>query len=226
MIWDDIGFLLSKNKYNENSLIVEIFTKDHGKTSGIIFGGTSKKIKNYLQIGNKLHVNYNSKNENRIGYFKVEILKVNTPIFFSQKRSMYCINAALNLVKLLTVENQENRSIYELVHKLFSILEKEDWYINYIFWELDFLRLIGFDLDVKKYAKKESNGKDEFFITTNLKKIKVPNFLISKSEDNVNNQDIIDGLNLISEYLQTNLFLPNSINFPHQRKKFIDDFKS
>ena len=41
-----------------------------------------------------------------------------------------------------------------------------------------------------------------------------------------NNQDIIDGLNLISEYLQTNLFLPNSINFPHQRKKFIDDFKS
>ena len=79
---------------------------------------------------------------------------------------------------------------------------------------------------LKKYAKKETNGKDEFFITTNLKKIKVPNFLISKSGDNVNNQDIIDGLNLISEYLQTNLFLPNSINFPHQRKKFIDDFKS
>ena len=45
---------------------------------------------------------------------------------------MYCINAALNLVKLLTVENQENTSIYELVHKLFSILEKEDWYKNYI----------------------------------------------------------------------------------------------
>ena len=139
---------------------------------------------------------------------------------------MYCINAALNLVKLLTVENQENISIYELVHKLFSILKEENWYISYVFWELDFLRLIGFDLDVEKYAKKESNGKDEFFITTNLKKIKVPNFLISKNQYNVDNQDIIDGLNLISEYLQTNLFLPNNINFPHQRKKFIDDFKS
>ena len=44
-MWDDSGFLLSKNKYNENSLIVEIFTKDHGKTSGIIFGGTSKNKK-------------------------------------------------------------------------------------------------------------------------------------------------------------------------------------
>ena len=43
MIWDDTGFLLSKNRYNENSLIAEVYTKDHGKFSGIIFGGTSKK---------------------------------------------------------------------------------------------------------------------------------------------------------------------------------------
>ena len=42
MKWDDVGFLLSKNRYNENSLIAEIFTQNHGKISGIIFGGTSK----------------------------------------------------------------------------------------------------------------------------------------------------------------------------------------
>ena len=34
----------------------------------IIFGGTSKKIKNYLQLGNKLYVNLNSKSDNKIGY--------------------------------------------------------------------------------------------------------------------------------------------------------------
>ena len=73
MIWSDTGFLISKNKYNENSIISEIFTKNHGKTVGIIFGGTSKKVKNYLQIGNLLHINYNSKSDNRIGYFKLGI---------------------------------------------------------------------------------------------------------------------------------------------------------
>ena len=62
MNWSDQGFLVSKNKYSENSIITEFYTKDHGKMSGIIFGGSSKKIKNYLQIGNKLHLNYNSKN--------------------------------------------------------------------------------------------------------------------------------------------------------------------
>ena len=45
MNWSDEGFLISKNRYNENSLIAELFTKDKGKISGIIFGGTSKKIK-------------------------------------------------------------------------------------------------------------------------------------------------------------------------------------
>ena len=56
MQWDDVGYLVLKNRYNENSVIVEIYTKQHGKCSGIIFGATSKKIKNYLQIGNKLYV--------------------------------------------------------------------------------------------------------------------------------------------------------------------------
>ena len=46
MQWDDIGYLLSKNKYNENSIIAEFYTKNHGKFPGLIFGATSKKIKN------------------------------------------------------------------------------------------------------------------------------------------------------------------------------------
>ena len=89
MTWDDDGFLISKNKYNENSLIAEIFTKNHGKITGIIFGGTSKKIKNYLQIGNRLHVNYNSKNENKLGYFNIEILKAYSPFFLTILRNYY-----------------------------------------------------------------------------------------------------------------------------------------
>ena len=76
MIWSDLGYLLSKTKYGENSVITEFFTENHGKISGIIYGATSKKIKNYLLIGNKFHINYNSKNENKLGYLKTEIDKI------------------------------------------------------------------------------------------------------------------------------------------------------
>ena len=115
MMWDDTGFLLSKNKYNENSLISEIFTKNHGKVSGIIFGGTSKKIKNYLQIGNKIYVNYNSKSENKIGYFKIEIQKPFSPFYFDDHKKLSCISSAMNLIKTLTAEFQKNKNIYLLI---------------------------------------------------------------------------------------------------------------
>ena len=91
MSWSDTGYLISKTKYNENSSIVEFYTKAHGKSTGIIFGSTSKKIKNYLQIGNKLHINYNSKNDNRIGYFKIEILNAYSPLYFDHKQKLSCI---------------------------------------------------------------------------------------------------------------------------------------
>ena len=81
MNWDDTGFLLSKNRYNENSLIAEFFTENHGKCSGLIFGATSKKIKNYLQLGNKLNLNYNYKIDNRLGYFNTEIVTPEEVIF-------------------------------------------------------------------------------------------------------------------------------------------------
>ena len=60
MIWDDKGFLISKNKYNENSLIVEMFTEQHGKVSGIIFGGYIKKLKITFKL-EIIYFNYNSK---------------------------------------------------------------------------------------------------------------------------------------------------------------------
>ena len=115
MIWNDIGYLLSKNRYNENSLIAEIFTKNHGKVSGIIFGGTSKKIKNYLQIGNKIYINYNSKSENKIGYFKIEIEEAISPFYFDNSQKLSCISSAMNLIKLLTAESQKNIDIFILI---------------------------------------------------------------------------------------------------------------
>ena len=72
MNWQDKGYLININKYNENSSVAEFFTNNHGKTTGIIFGSSSKKIKNYLFNGNEFHINFSSKNENSSGNFKIE----------------------------------------------------------------------------------------------------------------------------------------------------------
>ena len=43
MYWSDEGYLLSKNNFDENSIIIEVFTLEHGKYSGIVYGGSSRK---------------------------------------------------------------------------------------------------------------------------------------------------------------------------------------
>ena len=186
MNWDDSAYLISKNRYSENSIIAEVYTENYGKISGLIFGGTSKKIKNYLQIGNKIYVNYNTKSPSRIGYFKIEILKALTPLYFDENYKLSCISSAMHLIKLLTAEAQSNKEIFILINKFFEILPSENWIEEYIFWELELLKLLGYDLELKNMVQKEIvDGKVNYFVQSSTEKKFIPNFLIDPSSEKV-----------------------------------------
>ena len=226
MIWDDKGYLLSKNKYSENSIISEVFTKDHGKVSGIIFGGTSKKIKNYLQIGNKIHVNFNSKNDNKLGYFKAEIQKALSPLYFDNQKKLSCITSAMNLIKILTAENQKNINIYELIKDYYLLLDKDNWIKRYIFWELELFRVLGYDLELKNLVDKEVVGdKLQYISKSNTNKKIIPNFLIEKNDEPVDLTNLKKGLFLIGDYLEKTILKPNNLSQPISRLNFINSLK-
>ena len=226
MIWDDSGFLLSKNKYNENSLISEIFTKNHGKVSGIIFGGTSRKIKNYLQVGNKIYVNFNSKSENKIGYFKIEIDKAFTPLYFDNHRKLLCITSAMDLIKILTAEFQKNENVYQLIENFYTLLESSNWIKKYVFWELELFKLLGFDLQLSNLVEEKfvDNQKKYFSKSTSQKKI-IPNFLIDKNNETENLSDLFNGLKLVGDYLDKTILKPNNFTQPSSRLQFVNCIK-
>ena len=226
MTWDDTGFLISKNKYSENSLIVEFFTENHGKVPGIIFGGTSKKIKGYIQTGNKLSLNFNSKSENKIGYFKVEICEVLSPLYFNNQKKLSCIISTMNLIKILTAELQKNKSIYILIEKFYTLLDTENWIKNYIFWELELFKLLGYNLELEKLVEKVVDGNDLKYQSKSLtnKKI-VPNFLIDRNKSSENVKTLLDGLKLVSDYLEKTILKPNNMSLPISRINFINSLK-
>ena len=226
MNWKDNGYLLSKLKYNENSSIVEFFTENDGKCSGLIFGATSKKIKNYLEIGNKFHLQYSYKNDGRAGYFKIEIIDAQTPQYFDNQKKLLCLSSAFYLVKLLTVELEENKKIFFLLDKFFQILKKEEWIKLYIFWELDLFKFIGFDLELKKIVSIEivDNQKSYFVKSANERKI-IPSFLIEKSNLDISKENLINGLKLVGDFLEKTILRPNNINYPIPRQNFINLIK-
>ena len=226
MNWDDNGFLLSKNRYNENSLISEVFTKNHGKVPGIIFGGTSKKIKNYLQIGNNIHVNFNSKSENNIGYFKIEINKALSPHYFDNQQKLSCISSAMHLIKILTAEFQKNDTIYHLIENFYTLLENENWIKDYIFWELELFKILGYDLEFENIVDKKIVDDKLQYISRSLKDKKiVPNFLIEKNQNSEDIKTLLSGLKLVGDYLDKTILKPNNLTQPISRLQFISTLK-
>ena len=218
---EDKGFLLSKNKYNENSAIAEFYTENNGKVSGIIFGATSAKIKNFLLIGNYFSIELNSKYQNRAGYLKIEIDKIFTPHFLEHKTKLNCIIYSLNLIKILTVENQSNKKIYNQFFKLFELLNDDDWIKKFIFWELEIIKLVGYDINFNNYVDDNIKSKKNGYISTLDGSKEIPIFLLNDQNTKINYNELKDGLKIVGDFLNKTVLLPNNINFPTSRNEFI-----
>ena len=220
MKWEDEGFLLYKNKYSENSLIAEFFTLNHGKCSGIIYGGTSRKIKNYLQLGNKIHLILNSKNESKIGYFKIEIIEAISPAFFNNNNKINCLISSLNFLRTVLPESQLHKNIYNLFSSFLNDLKYNDqWIFDYIFFEMNLLKEIGFDMNLKPSQQSIiSTNNSLTSVKVDNQEIKVPSFLVNKKISDTDNKHIHLALKTLSNFIEKNILIPNNINISKFRK--------
>ena len=153
MYWKDEGYLLSKNNFNENSIIIQVFTAEHGNCSGIVYGGASRKQKRIFQTGNKVLLNWKSKGENNPGYFSVELIQPIGPRFFDDKKRSICILSAVSILRILLPERQRNKKIYHLFEKLIEDMSKDEWIKSYIFWEINLIKELGFEIESSKNIK-------------------------------------------------------------------------
>ena len=224
MNWQDKGYLLSLNKYNENSSIAEFYTENNGKIVGVIFGSTSKKIKSYLLIGNKFHINSKLREDGRLGYLKVEIDEIKTPVYLENKKKLFCIIYCMNLIKILTVENENNVEIYNLLEELFKIIELDNWLVEFLYLELNILKSVGYDINFKDYVvDKRINGQTKYIVDSSQKII--PNFLIDKNISPENLKDIYSGFSIVGDFLDKTIIKPNNKNYPSSRNDFLNLLK-
>ena len=225
MNWEDECYLLSKRKFRENANIINVFTKSKGKVSGVVYGGNSRKIRNYLQLSNKLFVIYNSKNENKAGYFKTELIKPVSPSYFNDKKRTSALISLCSILNILLPELQPNQSIFKSFEKFIESLNLENWVILYIFFELNLIKNLGYDPNLSKFKSNVTNV-DE------IKKIKiesfyyeVPEYLISKKiPDKASNYLIKKSLYFTRHIIQNRFFIPNNLTFPKSRILFENYF--
>jgi DNA repair protein RecO (recombination protein O) len=218
MNWQDEGFLLSKIKFRENANIVNVFTNIRGKVSGIIYGGASRKIRNFLQISNKIFVIHSSKSENRIGYFKTELVEAISPKYFNDKKKTTALLSLSAILNLLLPESQPYKNLYTSLNNLLNNFENSDWIVNYIYWELTLLKELGFDPFLEQFTSDEIQTSRFKSIEIDNIKYQVPIFLLTKKKiDILENKEISTALTFTRNILTNKFFYPNNLSFPKSR---------
>ena len=217
MNWEDEGYLLSKRKFRENANIINVFSESKGKVSGVVYGGNSRKIRNYLQISNKLFIIHNSKSENNLGYFKTELIKPISPLYFNDKKRSTALISLCYMLNILLPESQPNKKIYKSFEDFLKSINLENWIILFIFFELKLLKDLGYDPNLSKLNAESSDSE--------IKKIKidtftydVPDFLIKeKIPQKISNLLIKKSLYFTRNLIQNKFYLPNNLTFPKTR---------
>ncbi len=218
MNWEDECYLLSKNKFRENANIINIFSLNKGKVTGIVYGGNSRKIRNYLQISNKLFVMNNTKNENKIGYFKTELIRPISPLYFDNKKKTSALLSLCSLLNSLLPDSQPHQNIYKMFEKFISSLELENWIILYIFFEINLIKELGYDVNLKKFNKTNMLHNQSSKVIIDGFRYEVPNYLITQKLPNqINNFLIKKSLIFTRSVMVNKFFLPNNLIFPKSR---------
>ena len=217
MNWQEEGFLLSKLKFRENASIVNVFTSNRGKVSGIIYGGISRKIRNFLQISNKIFIFYSSKSENKLGYFKAELVEAISPKYFSDKKKTAALLSITSILNLLLPESQPYKNLYVSLNNLLKNFDESNWIVLYISWELTLLKELGFDPFLEQFKPTEDLEKQHQTIEIDNIKYQDPIFLLSEKVNDLENRQIVMALSFTRNILTNKFFFPKNLIFPKSR---------
>ncbi|MGP6087047.1 DNA repair protein RecO [Antarctobacter jejuensis] len=153
MDWRDTGILLNTRKHGETSLILEVFTPEHGRHAGVLRGGTSRKLAPHLQPGAQLDLSWRARLEDHIGSFTAEPLRSRAASALSDRLALAGLNAVTALLAFCLPEREPHPGLYARSEKLLDLLpHPELWPLAYLHWELALLEEMGFGLDLSACA--------------------------------------------------------------------------
>lgn len=152
MEWRDQGALLSVRKHGETSTIIEVFTAEHGRHTGVVRGGVSRKIAPILQPGAQLDVRWRARLEEHMGAFTVEPVKSRTAVL-SDRTALTGLNAICALLVFALPEREPHPVLYQRTQSMLDLLAtNQAWPVAYLKWELALLEELGFGLDLSSCA--------------------------------------------------------------------------
>ena len=156
--WTDDAALLATRPFGETSVIIEVFSAQHGRHAGVVRGGTSRKIAPMLQPGAQLSVTWKARLDAHLGNFTVEPVRSRAAAAMGDRLSLAGLNAVCALLAMVLPEREAHPPLYERTTNLLDLLGQSDiWPLAYLRWEQALLEEMGFGMDLSACAVRGVN---------------------------------------------------------------------
>jgi len=233
MDWIDAAIVLHVRPHGETSAVLDAFTRDHGRHSGLVHGGRSRRIRPVLQTGNLLKVEWRARLSEQLGSFTLELDQPHAARALDDRLALAGIGTLASLGALLA-ERDPHPGLFDIAALMLGHLEEATlWPQLLVRFELMLLSELGVGLDLERcaatgtrddliYVSPKSGGAVSVSAGEPYKErlLPLPAFLLSNGAT-VAPHDIADGFALTGFFLERHVFAARNIPVPPARQEFL-----
>jgi len=222
MEWRDDGIVLSIKAHGETSVLIDLFTSERGRHSGLVRGGKSRKIRPILQVGNVVSATWRARLDEHLGSATVEMVEPVASRLFDDPLALAGLSSLCSLLSLFP-ERAPHQGLYKGAKLVLSHMEDEQiWPGLLVRFEMEVLSELGFRLDFSECA---ATGLKEELVYVSPKSgravsrgaglpykeklLELPPFLRGETEEGVSDQDILNGFALTGFFFERYIFRPD-----------------
>jgi DNA repair protein RecO (recombination protein O) len=155
MEWNDDAIVLSSRAHGESGAILDLLTREHGRHSGLVRGGASRRIKPNLQPGNSVHVLWRARLEEHLGSFTCELARARAGELMDSREALAGLNAFTAMASAAVPEREAHAPVFlggEILLEAMMTNDTAHWLPLFVRWEAGLLEALGFGLDLSECA--------------------------------------------------------------------------
>ena len=233
----DQGLVLSVRRHGESSVVAHLLTAGHGRHAGLVRGGQSRRLRGVLQPGNLVTATWRARLEEHLGSFALELDKSLAAPLLPHADRLAALGALCSLVDTGLPERENHPALFDNTAAMITALDSGDdsWMPYYVQWELDFLRELGFGLDLSRCA---ATGSVDELVYVSPKSgcavsrtagepyrdrlLPLPGFLIGDPVGaEARDAAILDGLSLTGYFIDKHVYAAHDRPMPPARDRLV-----
>ncbi|MCJ9429178.1 DNA repair protein RecO [Kordiimonas marina] len=239
MEWQDDGIVLSAARYGESDALLEVMTASHGRVRGFVKGGSGRRQRANLQVGNRLRLNWYSRIEANLGRFSAELVYSPLGLMMGEGARLSALSAVASVIASTLPEREDHAEIYERLLAVLDLLEEEEG--TSVLWagalarlELAILSALGYGLDLTSCAATGTTENLAYVSPKSARAVSreaagpykerllpLPGFLLEAPLAGVTPDDVLGGLRLTGFFLDRQVWVVHGKGQPPARDRFI-----